>query len=279
MLKHGNTPGCPDCIAAQGDGSTQFRKHTDEHRQRMTELLLAARQRLATDRLDQWTAEQFKYCDKHDGKNDDSMRDDAGPEPTPAFASGATEAEGATNGRFSPEARSAAPEPETFDICSPARGEGLEVELHEAPSTDLGLSNRVMTPERAAAAKRWIDYSGDVSRSRRRIEDTGDVAADHDRATTCFMVSHEDVDQKVDSLDKVHRILASIIMSVDVTEAFGPARVNKLAAKFGLVPFSSLDLTDGWDFSFAEDRASAWKLIKKTVSYVIIGSALMYIAQ
>ena len=30
LLTHGYTPGCPGCIAAQGDGSRQFRKQTDE---------------------------------------------------------------------------------------------------------------------------------------------------------------------------------------------------------------------------------------------------------
>ena len=53
LLQHGYTPGCPGCIAAQGDGSRQFRKHTDECRRRMTELLPEARQKLATNRLGQ----------------------------------------------------------------------------------------------------------------------------------------------------------------------------------------------------------------------------------
>ena len=82
---------------------------------------------------------------------------------------------------------------------------------------------------------------------------------DNDGATTCSMASDEDIDQNMDSLDEVdRRILASIIMSVDVTEVFSPARVNKLAAKFGLVPGASLDLTNGWDFSCADDRVRAW---------------------
>ena len=104
------------------------------------------------------------------------------------------------------------------------------------------------------------------------MDDTGGDAVDHDGATTCSMVSDEDVDQNMDSLDEVDcRILASVIMNVDVTEVFSPAGVNKLAAKFGLVPGASLDLTNGWDFSCAEDRIRAWKVIRKTVPYVIIG--------
>ena len=98
---------------------------------------------------------------------------------------------------------------------------------------------------------------------------------DIDGATTCSMVSDEGVDQNMDSLDEIdRRILASVIMSVDVTECFSPARVNKLAAKFGLVPGASLDLTNGWDFSCAEDRLRAWNLIKKTTPYVITASPM-----
>jgi hypothetical protein len=63
LIKHGYTPGCPGCIAAQGDGSRQFRKHTDECRRRMIELLPEMRQKLATRRLNQWIAEQVEKSD------------------------------------------------------------------------------------------------------------------------------------------------------------------------------------------------------------------------
>ena len=87
------------------------------------------------------------------------------------------------------------------------------------------------------------------------------------------MMSDEDADQNTNSLDEVdRRIIASAIMIFDVTEVSSPARANKLADKFGLAPGASLDLTNGWDFSCAEDRFRAWKLIKRTVPYVTIGS-------
>ena len=87
------------------------------------------------------------------------------------------------------------------------------------------------------------------------------------------MASNEDVDQSMDSLDEIDRqIFASMIMSVDVTEVFSPARVNRLVAIFGLVPGASLDLTNGWEFSLVEDRNRAWKLIKTSVPLVVIGS-------
>ena len=85
-----------------------------------------------------------------------------------------------------------------------------------------------------------------MGKLRRRIDDDGDAAADRDGATTCFMLSDVDVDQYMDSLDEIgRRILASLIMSVDVTKVFSPTRLNKLAAKFGLVPGTMLDLTNG----------------------------------
>ena len=74
-----------------------------------------------------------------------------------------------------------------------------------------------MTPEGLAAEKRPISYIRDVGGSRRRIDDTGGDAADHDGATVCSMVSDEDVDQNMDSLDEVdRRMFASGILSVDV---------------------------------------------------------------
>ena len=72
LIKHCYTPGCPGCIPAQGDGSRQFRRHTDECRRRMTELLPEMRQKLATDRSNQWVAEQVE-------KSDANMEDTRAP--------------------------------------------------------------------------------------------------------------------------------------------------------------------------------------------------------
>ena len=64
LVKRGYTPGCFGCIAAQGDWSRQFRRHTDEcRRRRMTELLPETRQKFATDRSNQWIAEQVEKSD------------------------------------------------------------------------------------------------------------------------------------------------------------------------------------------------------------------------
>ena len=54
-------------------------------------------------------------------------------------------------------------------------------------------------------------------------------------------------------------ILASAILNVDVTEVCSPIRANKLAAKFGLVLGSSLDLANEWEFEEPGDRLRAWR--------------------
>ena len=86
----------------------------------MIELLPEARQKLATSRLDQWTAEQVEKGNVQDANNDDAMGDSK-----KASGSGATEAERAI-GRAEaddrdgsiPEGRAVAPVPERFDIGS-----------------------------------------------------------------------------------------------------------------------------------------------------------------
>ena len=67
-------------------------------------------------------------------------------------------------------------------------------------------------------------------------------------------------------------MLSSVILGADLTELYSPERVNKLAGKFGLTPGHSLDLTNGWDFSKPEDRRRAWKLLKQSTPYVVVGS-------
>ena len=62
-----------------------------------------------------------------------------------------------------------------------------------------------------------------------------------------------------------------MLLGVDVTEIYLPARVDKLA-KMGLVPGHSLDFTNGWDFRKAEDIIRAWRLLRSTTPYVVVGS-------
>ena len=55
-------------------------------------------------------------------------------------------------------------------------------------------------------------------------------------------------------------IIASVILGVDITEVYSPERVNEVAKRQGLVLGSSLDLTNGEDFTKpAHRRAAKWK--------------------
>ena len=58
LIKHGYTPGCPGCVAAQlPERSRGFRNHSEACRQRMSDLIPEERQQKAKDRLDNRTAE------------------------------------------------------------------------------------------------------------------------------------------------------------------------------------------------------------------------------
>ena len=68
------------------------------------------------------------------------------------------------------------------------------------------------------------------------------------------------------------RIVASFIMGVDIMEVFSPERINQVAAKFGLIAGSSLDLMTGWDLSGRNQQKKVWELIEKDEPEVIVGS-------
>ena len=79
----------------------------------------------------------------------------------------------------------------------------VDIEVEEEPGDELGLRNRVTTPERPPASRRPVEYDRDAGKSRSRIDDDRAAAADHDGASTCSMASDEDVDQSMDSLDEI----------------------------------------------------------------------------
>ena len=83
-----------------------------------------------------------------------------------------------------------------------------------------------------------------------------------------------DDDQQVDGISKSdeQQIICSVIWGADITEVYSPARVVAVAAKYGLRPGSSFDLTSGWNFSIEEHRTIFWKHISKEDPYCIIGS-------
>ena len=55
--------------------------------------------------------------------------------------------------------------------------------------------------------------------------------------------------EKVDS-----HVIVSVILGVDTTEVYLPEHVNEVAKRHGLVPGSSLDLTNGWVFTKPPSR-------------------------
>ena len=57
-----------------------------------------------------------------------------------------------------------------------------------------------------------------------------------------------------------------------MTEVYSPVRVAEVAAKYGMRPGSSFDLTNGLDFTKEAHRARAWKQTKQEQPCCIIGS-------
>ena len=201
--------------------------------------------------MDNWTAEQVEHdVSKPDVAVPPAAVIEVKESSTGAQGSGLTEAEreaGRDQSTATPALRPAAVHEPTVDF-----------DLQDAPLDKPESRNRVMTPVRAPAEKRSIEaadiYSRDVDRSRRRtVVEEFDMTVDDGEArddfTTVSNQSDDAADTRMDLLSSVdRRILASVILGVDITEVFSPIRVNQLAAKFGLVPGASLDLTNGWNF-------------------------------
>ena len=81
------------------------------------------------------------------------------------------------------------------------------------------------------------------------------------------MLKDKKAEDKIDS-----KIIASCLFGVDITEVYSPERVNRVVQKWGLTPGSSLDLTNGFDFTKAEDRRRPWARIKDEDSFLVVGS-------
>ena len=59
------------------------------------------------------------------------------------------------------------------------------------------------------------------------------------------------------------KILASVILGVDITEVFSPERAAQVAKLFSHISRSSMDLTNGWDFNREDHKRKAWERIKE----------------
>ena len=52
-------------------------------------------------------------------------------------------------------------------------------------------------------------------------------------------------------------VMAKILMGVDITEVYSPARVTNMAKQFGLEAGIAMDLLTGYDLDRVEDRKKA----------------------
>ena len=92
------------------------------------------------------------------------------------------------------------------------------------------------------------------------------------------MAPVDDLMDEIGSLDRAKEkeiddhIISSAILGADITEVYSPERVNDVARRHGLVAGSSLDLTNGWDFTKPKHKRAAWKKVKAEDPYLIIGS-------
>ena len=133
---------------------------------------------------------------------------------------------------------------------------GSVVELGDNRGTTRDI--RLPSPERAPAVKRVVE-SDDLMM---------DVPAENKSRR-----DEVQADSAMDSLTSIERhIVSLVVMGVDVTEIFSPERVAGVAAKFGLIPGSSFDLTNGWDFCRPDHRAKAFERIRREKPFCVIGS-------
>ena len=164
------------------------------------------------------------------------------------------------------EGKVSTPKEDDVNIGKDAPGQG-ELHKSEEDVAELFMSE----------AEDDVDASGQVSNqatedgwaeTRRGSKRRTEVAADGDdsdgekfgrfgRSRTVSMGTDEptpeEIDEAmamVDSMNIVDRkIVASAILGVDITEIYSPERVAKVARRYGLTAGSSMDLTNGWDFT------------------------------
>ena len=113
---------------------------------------------------------------------------------------------------------------------------------------------RMNTPERAPPVKRRADQEGmpvdeESLKARRLADDSG------------MGMSSTQMEKERSEEDR--KILASMLLGVDITEVYSPERIARVAMGFGLVAGSSMDLTNGWDFTRSDHRRAARIQVEK----------------
>ena len=146
-------------------------------------------------------------------------------------------------------------------------GDREELELEDANARRSDA--RYMTPERNPPVRR---QSGEVDRddpSKTRRLDDENVEMNDDAGG----MNLDSMQSEVLGLNAVdHLIIGKALQGSDVLELYSPVRVNAVAAKFGLVPGMSLDLTNGFDLDEKKDQDKAWEVIRRTKPTLVIGS-------
>ena len=128
----------------------------------------------------------------------------------------------------------------------------LKVRLEEVSSDD-GMAN--------AGGAAGSDEFGSPPR--------GNINMDAHETSTATMDSDMDM-IAMSTEDK--KVVAGVLLGVDMTEIYSPIRVAKVCIRMGLTPGSSTDLTSGFDFTKISDRERAWKRITTEKPFIVIGS-------
>ena len=125
---------------------------------------------------------------------------------------------------------------------------------------------RYRTPERAPPVKIFHIGTPDSDAD---MEDNGAKVGRMDPGSA---MTDMGVDQLHVMSEEDKKIIASVILGVDITEVYSPKRIARVAEQFGLTAGSSMDLTNGWDFFRSDHRRAAWKQIEKEDPYLLVGS-------
>ena len=78
--------------------------------------------------------------------------------------------------------------------------------------------------------------------------------------------------QVMNEIQENRQILAALLRGADITEVYSPERVVKACRGQNLVPGTSMDLTNGWDFTKKEDRDRAVVRVNQEKPNLLIGS-------
>ena len=150
-------------------------------------------------------------------------------------------------------------------------GRRAETPVELVDGTRHSSDRRFNTPERTPALKRR-GADDDMQDSKFQcVNDSPDGSMDNGDGIDIDSIEKVLLEKKKE--DEVDRnIIASCIFGVDITEVYSPERINQVAKRWGLVPGSSMDLTNGFDFTKAEDRQRAWDQIKAEDPYLLVGS-------